>query len=236
MTFSDVLQELDILTIDQTRFYSSIILVILHYLHQHYIIYRDLKPDNLICDLNGYLKLVDMGTAKILNSNEGTSKDSNSDHLERTFTRIGTPEYMAPEVTNEMGMGYSYSSDYWSLGIPVFYEGIVIYEIACGSVPFGYDEMDPSKIPECILNEPLVFPEDVKDESLISLVSLLLNKSPESRLNMTSTELMTHDFFANVNWNELMNRQMEPPYIPEKVHIEAEKRAGTKFREEFQVR
>jgi cGMP-dependent protein kinase len=110
--FNDVIYELDLLTLDQVRFYSACVVLMLHYLHERSIIYRDLKPENLICNEQGYLRLIDLGTAKYLNCNS----DGTEETLERTFTLIGTPQYMAPEVIKQTG--YSYSYDYWSLGIP----------------------------------------------------------------------------------------------------------------------
>lgn len=79
-------------------------------------------------DNDGYLKLIDMGTAKILNMNYGVS---------RTFTIIGTPHYMAPEIVN--GKGYSFFIDLWSIGV-------CLYEFMCGYVPFGDDAEDPYQI------------------------------------------------------------------------------------------
>lgn len=204
--FEDVLAELDIPTIPQTRFYSAVILLMLHYLHEHYIIYRDLKPENLICDKNGYLKLIDMGTAKILNTNSESTEEAGEDNPERTFTMLGTPHYMAPEVVRQSG--YSYPADYWSFGV-------VLFEILCGYVPFGAEEDDAYKIYEMIQSAPLEFPEDVTDEPFIDLVKLLLNKSVEARLTMASTSLMAHDFFANVDWDNFMQLKEEPPFIPE---------------------
>ena len=83
----------------------------LEYLHNHGIVYRDLKPDNLICQSNGYLKLVDFGTAKFLCK----GKDG---LFQRTFTNVGTPHYSAPEMIK--GKGYTFSADYWSLGVFIF--------------------------------------------------------------------------------------------------------------------
>ena len=81
-------------------------LLCLEYLHSNNIIYRDLKPENTMIDQNGYLHLIDLGTAKIL---DGSS---------RTFTVLGTPHYMAPEIIQ--GKGYSMSVDIWALGICMF--------------------------------------------------------------------------------------------------------------------
>lgn len=90
----------------------------MEYLHIRNIIYRDLKPENVMVEADGYLRLIDMGTAKQLKQNSGF----------RTFTIIGTPHYMAPEVMQ--GKGYSFSVDIWSLGV-------LLYEFFCGHLPFG---------------------------------------------------------------------------------------------------
>lgn len=88
--------------------------------------YRDLKPENVIVTENGYIKLIDMGTAKILKSK-----------VSKTFTLIGTPHYMSPEML--VGKGYTYSTDIWSLGV-------CFYEFMCGEVPFAEEEEDPYNI------------------------------------------------------------------------------------------
>lgn len=90
----------------------------LQYLHSRHIIYRDLKPENILCNENGYLRLIDFGTSKalgsVVNKEAALSEAKSDDTLERTFTMVGTPHYMAPEVLKQHG--YSYSADYWSLG------------------------------------------------------------------------------------------------------------------------
>ena len=88
------------------------------YLHSKNIIYRDLKPENAVADEEGYLYMIDLGTAKVLHEDSGY----------RTFTIIGTPHYMAPEIME--GKGYSFPVDIWSLGI-------IMYEMVCGGLPFG---------------------------------------------------------------------------------------------------
>ena len=108
------------------------------YLHARDIIYRDLKPENVMIDEQGYPRLIDFGTAKIL---EG-----------RTYTIVGTPHYMAPEIIT--GKGYDYNADYWSLGV-------VLFEFMCGGVPFGEEEEDPYNIYEAILSAPLRYPNYV---------------------------------------------------------------------------
>jgi cGMP-dependent protein kinase len=89
----------------------------LEYLHSNLIIYRDLKPENMIVDQDGYLKLIDMGTAKLLSHSN-----------QRTSTVIGTPHYMAPEIIQ--GKGYSFAADLWSLGV-------ILFEFLFLSLPFA---------------------------------------------------------------------------------------------------
>lgn len=85
-------------------------------MHQKLLIYRDLKPENIMVCSDGYLKLIDLGTCKKLNGNE------------KTFTMIGTPNYMAPETL--AGKGYSFPADLWSLGV-------MLFEFMAGYVPYG---------------------------------------------------------------------------------------------------
>lgn len=95
----------------------------MEYLHTNNIIYRDIKPENIMVDEKGYLRLIDMGTAKFLKGKGG-----------RTYTIIGTPHYMAPEILT--GKGYTFSVDLWSIGV-------CLYEFMCGGVPYAEDADDP---------------------------------------------------------------------------------------------
>lgn len=99
------MRQIGVLKDADAKFYIATMLVILEHLETKKIVYRDLKPENIIIQHNGYLKLVDFGAAKIVKS--------------RTYTMIGTPQYMAPEVI--LGKGYKYSCDLWSLGV-ILYE------------------------------------------------------------------------------------------------------------------
>ena len=100
--------------IEETRFYIGSLLIVLDYLQKKLIAHRDIKPSNIMIDSKGYIKLIDFGTAKILN--------------DYTNTVIGTPHYIAPEILH--GKGYSLSVDFWSVGI-------CMYEIFYGVYPFG---------------------------------------------------------------------------------------------------
>jgi len=95
-----------LLTKGEAQFYIGSMILAIEYLHRQSIIYRDVKPENVMIDTQGYAKLIDMGTCKTLGK-PGF----------RTFTIIGTPTYMAPEVVS--GKGYSFTVDYWSIGTEI---------------------------------------------------------------------------------------------------------------------
>jgi cGMP-dependent protein kinase len=132
----DVLRSIDILKESDTMFYASCLVLILEYLHSLQIVYRDLKPENVMIDHEGYPKLVDFGISRIIQG--------------RTYTVIGTPHYMAPEVITEKG--YGMQVDYWSLGV-------MIFEFIYCNVPFASEESDPYLIYEKIIEHKLIFPE-----------------------------------------------------------------------------
>ena len=125
----DVLIEIGLLSKFQTQFYIGSIMLAVKYLHERKIIYRDIKPENIMVLTNGYIKLIDFGTAKEI-------KD-------KTNSIIGTPQYMAPEVI--MGDYYSFEIDFWSIGI-------CLYEFYCGNIPFGESASDPLDIYVSIIN------------------------------------------------------------------------------------
>lgn len=90
-----------------TQFYSAEILIVLKYLHQNKIIYRDLKPENVLIGRNGHVKLVDFGFSKVLDES-------------RARTVCGTPEYLAPEILLRHKNGYDCAVDFWALGVLMF--------------------------------------------------------------------------------------------------------------------
>lgn len=114
----------------ETKFFIASLLIVIDYLHKKSVAHRDLKPSNIMIDKMGYLKIIDFGTAKIIN--------------DFTQTIIGTPHYIAPEIL--IGKGYSLTSDYWSMGI-------CMYEIFYGSYPFGNSATDILEVYKDILHK-----------------------------------------------------------------------------------
>ena len=177
----------------ETQFYIGSILLMLDYLQKKYIAHRDIKPSNIMIDSNGYLKMIDFGTAKVL-------KDY-------TSTIIGTPHYIAPEILQ--GKGYSLSCDFWSLGICMF-------EIFYGIYPFGNNANEVIDIYKEVLKKTLVFPsENNKFANVNSFIRELLAKKVNERLCNVS-KLKQKPFFEGFEFNKLNDFQLEPPYKPVK--------------------
>ena len=129
----------------------------MEHLHSHSIIYRDIKPENSVVDHTGKVYLIDMGTAKFLQKEKSY----------RTFTIIGTPHYMSPEVFS--ANGYSFESDIWSLGV-------LMYELLFNKLPFGEEEEDTYKVMETIKKDQVKFPKNIDSESEV-LLKMMLNKN-----------------------------------------------------------
>jgi len=190
----DVLRILGLLSDSGARFYTATVLLMLEHLHEHNIIYRDLKPENLMIDSEGYPKLIDFGTAKCLSG--------------RTYTITGTPHYMAPEVI--LGKGYGLPADLWSLGV-------MLYEFVCGGLPFGEEEEEPYAIYEKVLQRRLTFPR--VEVSSRSLIEQLLTTNPVLRFSGGWERLKAHSWFSGFSWvraiqDQLLDRELQPPYVP----------------------
>ena len=177
--------------INETKFYIATLLVTIDYLHNKMIAHRDIKPNNIMIDGNGYLKLIDFGTSKVC-------KDY-------TSTVIGTPHYIAPEILK--GKGYSMSCDYWSIGVTLF-------EIFYGKFPFGNDAKDIIDIYKETVNQPLIFPFNSSNfKDMNSLISNLLKKKVKERLCSFSL-LKEEKIFSGFDWDKLIDFKLNPPFVP----------------------
>ena len=185
----EVIRDIGLLNKEQTQFYGASILLAMDYLHKQKIIYRDLKPENVMVNVKGYIKIIDFGTVKEIQ--------------DRTSTIIGTSHYMTPEITK--GEGYSFQVDIWSTAI-------CMYEFLCGKLPFGEDYDDPLDIYRCVSKEDLIFPNFVDDENFKELMIKMLKKNPTNRL-WKFKQIKQDPYFADFNWNKLMSLSFKPPYM-----------------------
>ena len=175
----------------ETQFYIGSILLMLDYLQKKFIAHRDIKPSNIMIDNNGYLKMIDFGTSKVL--------------TDYTSTIIGTPHYIAPEILK--GRGYSLSCDFWSLGI-------CMYEIFYGKYPFGNYANEVIEVYKEILKNNFTFPNDSNKVAKVNmLIKCLLNKKVNERICNVSS-LKKKPFFEGFHFDKLIDLRLKPPFKP----------------------
>lgn len=177
------------------RFYAACVQDALEYLHDRDIVYRDLKPENLLIDDEGYIRVVDFGFSKKITT--------------RSFTLCGTPEYLAPELV--LGKGHNRAVDIWALGV-------LIYEMIAGTSPFadhvnGDHMVICKKIVRNKVEYPRRFGEKAKD-----LVSRLLVREPHLRIGCLSgghQDIKDHPWMKPMDFNALMRKRIKAPWVPE---------------------
>ncbi|KAL9063000.1 MAG: hypothetical protein Q9157_008487, partial [Trypethelium eluteriae] len=174
------------------KFYAAEVTLALDYLHGMNIIYRDLKPENLLLDRHGHLKITDFGFAKEV--------------PDITWTLCGTPDYLAPEVVSSKG--YNKSVDWWSLGI-------LIFEMLCGFTPF-WDSGSPMRIYENILKGRVKYPPYIHPDAQDLLQKLITHDLTKRLGNLVggSKDVMQHAWFAEVTWERLAKKDIDAPYVP----------------------
>ncbi|XP_028918533.1 serine/threonine-protein kinase N2 isoform X2 [Ornithorhynchus anatinus] len=184
----------DVFSEPRAVFYAACVVLGLQYLHEHKIVYRDLKLDNLLLDTEGFVKIADFGLCK-----EGMGFG------DRTSTFCGTPEFLAPEVLTETS--YTRAVDWWGLGV-------LIYEMLVGESPFPGD--DEEEVFDSIVNDEVRYPRFLSTEA-ISIMRRLLRRNPERRLGAAekdAEDVKKHPFFRLIDWNALMAKKLKPPFVP----------------------
>ena len=173
------------------KFYMSEILLAIDYMHKNNFIYRDLKPENILIDKFGHIKLTDFGLSKLLDEEE-----------QKTYTLCGTPEYLAPEIIFEKG--YDKTCDWFSFGV-------VMFEMLCGFHPF---KQKKGKFNPQIYKMKIKIPENI-GKNAKDLIEKLLNSNPRERIGYNSSEeIMKHDFFKDIDFDKVLQREYKPPFIP----------------------
>ncbi|CAE1271587.1 PRKCE [Acanthosepion pharaonis] len=181
----------------RARFYAAEVTLALMFLHKHGIIYRDLKLDNILLDYEGHCKLADFGMCK-----EGMFDG----RLTQTF--CGTPDYIAPEILQELE--YDASVDWWALGV-------LMYEMMAGQPPFEADNEDD--LFESILHDDVLYPVWLTKEA-VSILKGFMSKNPARRLGCVKSHgeeraILVHPFFhEKIDWDALEQRKVKPPFKP----------------------
>ncbi|KAM9927493.1 hypothetical protein OXX59_002502 [Metschnikowia pulcherrima] len=179
----------------RAKFYACEVLLALKYFHENGIVYRDLKLDNILLTTKGHIKIADYGLCK-----------EDMWHKSTTGTFCGTPEFMAPEIIG--GKQYDRSVDWWAFGVLMF------QMLLCQS-PFKGDDEDD--VFNAIEHDDVRYPINMPRQTVL-ILQALLTKDPEQRLGSgerDALEIMEHPYFQDVNFDDVLNLRVQPPYLPE---------------------
>ena len=209
--FMNLLIKKDILSEDEARFYTAELILAVESIHKLDCIHRDIKPDNILIDKNGHIKLSDFGLAKI-SENLGQSpilfnkkNKKNRPTHQKNYSCVGTAYYVAPEVLKKTG--YSEDIDWWSVGV-------IFFEMLVGYAPFCSEETKDVCYKVINWKKFLKIPDDiVLSREAEDLIAKMINNSNERLGKNGVEEIKAHPFFKNVNWNNIRNTKA--PFIPE---------------------
>lgn len=177
------------------QFYSLIIADTISYMHRRNILFRDLKPENVMIDADGYPNIIDFGFAKVCE--------------DKTFTFCGTPNYVAPEIV--LNAGHSIGVDHWALGV-------MIYEMLSGENPFWYEGIDTMTLYEIIVkDEPYPLEKEHSDPVVESLIDGLLEKDPSQRMGVLAgkdKDILFHPWYDGWELQQLRHKKIDAPWLP----------------------
>mmetsp|Transcript_38336 Transcript_38336/g.80666 ORF Transcript_38336/g.80666 Transcript_38336/m.80666 type:complete len:927 (+) Transcript_38336:361-3141(+) len=186
--------ERDCIPEKEVKFYAAGILEGLAYMHRRRIIYRDLKPENVLIDDLGYTVIVDLGFAKVVN--------------DKTYTLCGTPLYLAPEVI--LSRGHDKGADYWSLGC-------LMYEMILGQTPFYDHNIDQITLFKRIVHGRYRFPSHAFSQEAQDLIAAMLANKLTQRLGCLAQgerDIKDHPFMGDINFGKLGKRMLKAPWVP----------------------
>ncbi|XP_022780494.1 citron Rho-interacting kinase-like [Stylophora pistillata] len=186
----------DVLEEDVARFYLAEMVMAIHSLHVLGYVHRDIKPDNVLIDRTGHIKLADFGSSARLSA----------DKKVHSKMPVGTPEYIAPEVLTSMdgsGVPYGVECDWWSLGV-------VAFEMLCGQTPFEADSVVITYSKIMNYKTSLQFSKDAQVSK--NTRDLILKLCTDCKSRMAYEGLLCHQFFSGIEWNSL--QETVPPYVP----------------------
>ncbi|ETW01800.1 AGC/AKT protein kinase [Aphanomyces invadans] len=198
----------------RAKFYTAELVLGIHHLHKHDILYRDIKPENVMIDADGHIALVDFGLAKLHVSEFKGAK-----------TMAGSPQYTAPELLlPKAKRSYGKAADWWSLGI-------LLYEMSVGKSPFFDSNIE--KMYHKIQNDPLMFPSNPETSPEVQDLLLgLLRKDPHQRYGTNSiSDILDHPFFVGIDWDLLLQKKIEAPWKPHLTSTLDVKYVDTEFTE-----
>eukprot|EP01100_Stratorugosa_tubuloviscum_P001005 TRINITY_DN1224_c0_g1_i1.p1 TRINITY_DN1224_c0_g1~~TRINITY_DN1224_c0_g1_i1.p1 ORF type:complete len:511 (-),score=212.74 TRINITY_DN1224_c0_g1_i1:67-1599(-) len=228
---------------DWTRFYIAETILAIDTIHQLGYVHRDIKPDNLLIDKDGHIKLSDFGLCTGLETNrfskifeqiqgQSTELESNWDptsnvpnanwkkqRRELLYSTVGTPDYIAPEVFAQKG--YDHICDWWSVGV-------IMFEMLVGYPPFHAENQRETYRKIMNWRKTLRFPEDCEISPIAKDLVLSLCCDSSQRLGRNGVEeIKAHPFFTGINWDTI--REQKAPFIPQLTSL-----TDTRYFDEFE--